>query len=113
MQINNVLFVFTRGVGAEGGVETAGAIYDVGDAPGGGGALHVNVPDGKKNADAMAHYGVQHFVHDFDDAAIGGGNDDAGSGGDYALRIAEKIENEEAEENQDGAEDFPSGNEAE
>src|SRR5208283_5872242 len=59
VQINNVLLVFTRGVGAEGSVETAGAIHHVCDAAGSWRALHVHVPDRKKDADAMALHGIQ------------------------------------------------------
>src|ERR1700740_2118142 len=93
VQINNVLFVFTRGVGAKRSVEKSGAIDYVRNAAGGGRALHVQVSDGKKNADAMAHHGVQHLVDDFDYAAVRGRNDDARCGGNHALRIAEKIKN--------------------
>jgi hypothetical protein len=72
----------------------------------------VHIPDGKKDADAMAHHRVQHLVHDFNDAAIRGRKDNAGGGGNHALRIAEKIKNEEAEANQNDGRNFPAGNEA-
>ena len=56
---NDVLFVFAGGSFAHRGVKTARAVNYTGDAPGHRRALHVYVPDGKKNSDATAHAGVE------------------------------------------------------
>jgi len=67
----------------------------------------VHVPDGEKDADALAGTAVVLFVGDDYDAAISGGDDGAGVSGDDAFRIAEKIKDEGGEAKKDYAGERP------
>ena len=107
MNIDHVLLVFARRGRAKRRVKLPRAIDDVRDASGHRRALHVHVPDRKKNADAMAHRRIEQFIHDFDHMAIGGRNYDSWFGRNLALGIAEEIKNEKPQKNQDSGGPFP------
>ena len=76
------MLVVSGGALAHGGGKLAGAIIHFCDDPGGRRAIHVHVPDGEKDADALAGAAGVFFFGDDYDAAVGWGNDGAGVGGD-------------------------------
>ena len=89
---------------AHGGGKFAGAVVHLGDSAIGWGTVDVNVPDSKKDGDALAGAAVKIFVFDDQYAAVGGGDNGIGASRDDAIGIAEEIEDEggEAEENDAG-----------
>jgi len=75
---------------AHGGGKFAGAIVHLGDYARRRGAINVHVPDGEKDADALAGAACVFFIGDDYDAAVGGGDDGAGVGRNDAFGVAEK-----------------------
>jgi hypothetical protein len=101
------LLVVGGGALAHGGRKFAGAIIHFGDYAGGGGAIDVHVPDGEKDADALAGATSVFFIGDDYDAAVGGGDDGTGVGRDDAFGVTEKIKDEGGEAEKDYAGEGP------
>ncbi len=55
----------------------------------------------------MAHIGVEQFVNDFDNVPVRRRHDYARLLGNYALGIAEEVENEQGQNNQNSPGPFP------
>jgi hypothetical protein len=92
--VENVLFVFDRGARLGRDVKTSRAVHDALDGPGDGRAVDVHVKRRHENAHSPDRTPLQIFFHHLDDAAVSGGNDQVGAGGDGAFRVTEKIEHQ-------------------
>src|SRR5258708_14124813 len=106
-QGDDVLLVVGGSGLAHGGGKFAGAILHVSDGAGGGGAIHVDVPDREEDGDAVAWPTGVFFFGDYDDAAGGGGNDNAGLSGDSAVGGAEEVKDEGSKAEEDAASETP------
>src|SRR5215472_12877360 len=103
----HVLLVFKGGALAHRGQEFPRAVIHFRNGSGSRRAVHVHVPDGQKNAYALAGTAGILFFGDHHNSAIGGRYDGTGFRRNHTVRITKEGENKQSEKHQHSRRQIP------